>query len=87
MSAPKYLIWSNQHYSWWRADKRGYTQRIEEAGRYERAEAERIVADATLNGRLVYDAIDPQTGRVYRWVDEVLVLAPEFTPLRGGDDA
>ncbi|MFN3675442.1 MAG: hypothetical protein ACK4TC_05630 [Sphingomonas pseudosanguinis] len=34
-----YLIWSNEHYAWWKPDERGYTRNIEHAGRYSRADA------------------------------------------------
>lgn len=37
-----YLIWSNEHKSWWRPNSRGYTRRIEDAGRYSVDEAEAI---------------------------------------------
>lgn len=40
MSAePKYLVWSNEHASWWGKDRCGYTRIIANAGRYSRAEA------------------------------------------------
>lgn len=43
-SAPRppeeqYLVWSNQHRMWWRADSAGYTRSTREAGRYSRSEA------------------------------------------------
>lgn len=79
----KFLIWSNQHCSWWRAHERGYTQRIEEAGRYDRADAERIVSNATLDGRLATDTTDLVTGRPYSRLDEYMVVAPEDTPGHG----
>lgn len=34
-----YLIWSNQHRAWWRADARGYTAHLDAAGRYSRDQA------------------------------------------------
>lgn len=34
-----YLVWSNQHRAWWRANSAGYTNDVTQAGRYERAEA------------------------------------------------
>lgn len=74
-----YLVWSNQHGMWWRADRRGYTDIIDEAGRYSRGEAESIVDTATLSGRLTHRRTDPVTGREYSAVDEVMVLAPEST--------
>jgi hypothetical protein len=75
-----YLIWSNQHAMWWRPNERGYTQYIEEAGRYSRADAERIVNDATLGGRLGHRRVNPMTEERYTAFDEYAVLAPEATP-------
>jgi len=72
-----FLIYSNQHAAWWRADSNGYTHVIEEAGRYSRAEAEAIVKDATLDGKLNYPRTDFMTGREYVMFDEVMVPAPE----------
>lgn len=34
-----YLVWSNQHRAWWRANSHGYTDNVKSAGRYSRAEA------------------------------------------------
>ena len=65
MSDRKYLIWSNEHRRWWRADSCGYTALISNAGRYAKAEAAEIVANAN---RYLPDAQEP---------NEVLVLAPE----------
>lgn len=72
-----YLVWSNQKGMWWRADRRGYTQIIDEAGRYTRAEAEDIVKSATLDGKLKHRRADPVTGVEYVSFDEVMVSAPE----------
>lgn len=74
----RWLIWSNQRRMWWREDGYGYTGLIEEAGRYERAEAERIVADATCDGQLTHWRTNQVTGVEYCAVDEVMVLAPEW---------
>jgi hypothetical protein len=71
------LIWSNQQTMWWRANRRGYTRHIDEAGRYPLAEAQRIVADATCNGALGVGRADPATGGAYVEQTEVLVPAPE----------
>jgi len=78
-----FLIWSNQHGMWWRPGKRGYTGNIEEAGRYDRASAEAIVADATVNGQIKHQRINPTTGEEYEQFDEVMVLAPEDIPEGG----
>jgi hypothetical protein len=42
MSVLKYLIWSNEHNSWWMPNSFGYTQRTEYAGRYTLEEAIKI---------------------------------------------
>lgn len=81
-----YLVWSNQHRMWWRADLCGYTDSIEEAGRYQRHEAERIVASATVDGRLLFDRTDPVTGQQYKQPSEVMILAPECPTEPGGED-
>lgn len=78
---PLFLVWSNQHAQWWRPAERGYTAIIEEAGRYSRAEAERIVAKATLDGYLAHERTNPITGEGYVALDEVMVLAPESARL------
>lgn len=41
----KWLIWSHRKRQWWRADRGGYTSRVDEAGRYDIAE----VADITVS--------------------------------------
>lgn len=71
----KFLIWSNQRGMWWRPNERGYTQILEEAGVYSRADAERIISGATIDGQLVYDRTDPISGRRYQCCDEVAVPA------------
>ncbi len=44
--APQYLIWSNDHQCWWAPRRCGYTENIERAGRYSRAEALGIAGTA-----------------------------------------
>lgn len=44
----KFLIWSNEHKSWWCADRNGYTQKIENAGRYPLGEALEICKEALI---------------------------------------
>jgi len=41
-----WLVWSHEHNAFWRPDRAGYTPKIEQAGRYSRAEAEKICRDA-----------------------------------------
>lgn len=47
----EYLIWSNEHRAWWRADSCGYTTALEAAGRYHRTEAIEICAGAHVGWR------------------------------------
>lgn len=42
----KWLIWSNEHRSWWREAHNGYTTDRKQAGRYFYEEALQIVAGA-----------------------------------------
>jgi hypothetical protein len=79
----QFLIWSNEHRMWWRADERGYTDSIEEAGRYPYDTAQRIVLKASVNGALLHDRTNPLTGERYRQAPEVLVLAPECIDING----
>lgn len=41
-----YVIWSNEHQAWWKAGRHGYSVDFEQAGRYSRADALMICADA-----------------------------------------
>lgn len=73
-----FLIWSNQHQRWWGPNGCGYTPWIEDAGRYEEADAEAIVVRATLNGRLTHRVESFVDGRELSIVDEVMVPAPHL---------
>lgn len=42
----QYLIWSNEHRAWWRADRFGYAPGLCNAGRYTREQALQICRDA-----------------------------------------
>src|SRR5258708_563982 len=44
-SAIVYLLWSNKHGMWWAPDGRGYTDRVEDAGRYCEDDAVRYVVN------------------------------------------
>ena len=81
-----FLIWSNQHGAWWRPLRRGYTQIIDEAGRYSAAEAEAIVKQCTLDGKLRYTRRNPYTDEQYECYDEVMVPAPQQTHLIMADE-
>jgi hypothetical protein len=45
-----YLIWSNEHNSWWAPNRRGYTRVLAKAGRYSQAEAVKTAHDAGYYG-------------------------------------
>lgn len=38
----EYVIWSNEHRAWWRANSRGYAKDFDDAGVYSRGEAIKI---------------------------------------------
>jgi hypothetical protein len=42
----EYLIWSEEHWAWWRPARRGYTTSMRQAGRYPKDEAEAICSSA-----------------------------------------
>lgn len=70
-----WLIWSNEHGSWWGPAERGYTRSIEEAGRYTYAEAKKIVDKASVDGQL-YSTVLGDDGAYLRSYPEVMVQAP-----------
>lgn len=45
-----YLIWSNEHGAWWMPDNDGYTTDIDDAGRYSKNEANRVVLNSMMYG-------------------------------------
>lgn len=45
----KYLIWSNEHNSWWGPNRRGYSPLIECAGKYNYEEAIEICNESNKN--------------------------------------
>jgi hypothetical protein len=47
-----YLLWSNKYGAWWRPDAWGYTERVEEAGRYTESEATSYVIQSAQCGLL-----------------------------------
>lgn len=46
MTETKWIVWSNEHKMWWRANNNGYTDYYEDAGRYTYDEAVMICAGA-----------------------------------------
>lgn len=47
---PEFLIWSEEHGSWWAPDHCGYTTSIVKAGRYTEQAAEKICRGANYGG-------------------------------------
>lgn len=45
-----YLIWSEEHGSWWGPNSHGYTRSMAKAGRYTRQRAEAICRNANAGG-------------------------------------
>ena len=43
MSELVFVIWSWEHHAWWAPNQQGYTEQLEQAGRYNFAEAADIV--------------------------------------------
>jgi hypothetical protein len=43
-----YLIWSNEHGAWWAPNAMGYTNKVGNAGRFDRKTAADIVSQANL---------------------------------------
>lgn len=54
---PQYLIWSEEHGAWWNPNRAGYTTSLKRAGRYPKAEAERIARSANGGGRFCEVAV------------------------------
>lgn len=69
-SRRQWLIYSREHNAWWGPHYAGYFMDIESAGRYTKAEAERVCADACRGRTEWSDTGDP----------EFAMLAPEFAP-------
>lgn len=64
-----WLVWSNEHNAWWRANRAGYTNKLKSAGRYPFADAFSICR----NGG------NQRAGSDKDWPYEVMVPAPLTT--------
>jgi hypothetical protein len=70
-----YLIWSNEHRAWWRANSCGYTIHVDQAGRYPRDEALEI-ASGSRDG-WYHGEVPPEIA-----ISEADVLAHKMQPAR-----
>lgn len=86
---PGFVIWSNQRQSWWGPHESGYTQWVEEAGRYTLTDAARIVRQATVDARLRQQVRSTLHGGPIQILDEWMLPAPEtlLTAIAAGVDA
>ena len=71
-----FLVWSNEHGLWWRANGNGYTSIIEEAGRYNRVKARQIADDASVGGQIKVQRTT-LLGELVEVPPEVVVPSPE----------
>lgn len=77
MSDVLWLVWSNEHRGFWRADRRGYTTSNLEAGRFSTGEARLILANAAAAGPIEHDGVAlPQ---------EIMLPAPDLEPTPDAD--
>ena len=67
----KVKIWSFEHNQWWRPYSRGYTELEGEAGLYDRDEAEIIVRNANITGKIEEQIVE---------IGEPRPSAPSETP-------
>ena len=52
MTDVAFLLWSNKYSMWWRADARGYTADVAQAGHYSRDAAVRHVVASAYHGQV-----------------------------------
>jgi len=91
--AAEYVIWSFEHGAWWRPGSWGYTRELAEAGRFSKAAADRIVADANIVSvhevaMLASEAAAGGAGALYRSLstDELVTLRAAFMLDRTSED-
>lgn len=69
----KFVIWSFEHDAWWAPNERGYTEDLEKAGRYNAADAGRIVVNSLMLDEVaICESIAQERG------------SPTHHPYRGG---
>ena len=67
----RYCIWSFEHDAWWGPNHRGYTRELAQAGRYNAAEAGRILASANIvreEERMVHEV---QAESWFNWLKQI----------------
>jgi hypothetical protein len=74
MPAQLFVIWSIEHEAWWRPGWAGYTPVLAEAGRYDQAEADEILARANFvrvnECAIPLTSIGAASAEVAAWLDE-----------------
>ena len=69
-----YLIWTHEHGMWWKPNSLGYTDKVEEAGRYHFGEVALIVINHIPAGEEIavreQDAVEKGRGAVFGLSDE-----------------
>lgn len=87
MTKTSWLIWSNEHNAWWRADGIGYTHRVDHAGRYGFSEALHICRRACLFNDWTANKPLEEGMRMSQAPNEVMVPAPEMIAAIEGSNA
>lgn len=85
----QWLIWSNEHFAWWRPNSLGYTTDISRAGRYDETEATAICdganrylrAGASPNEVMiaVYPGFETALANAVHWLAEVQRWQPQLS--------
>jgi hypothetical protein len=70
----KYLIWSIEHQQWWKPKLFGYTENVLFAGRFDKADADKIVSEANRSNQweirineisIPEECVNPSPKRIY----------------------
>lgn len=69
----KYVIWSNEHRAWWRANSCGYSVNIMGAGLYEKDEAEKICRCAAERHEEMHPAAEALTRATKDWATNATI--------------
>lgn len=74
-----YLLWSQSHNAWWKPDGRGYTESLDEAGRFSEADAVRYVVRSAQSG--IRDKVTFMVAAPDNWADAALKTPDEWQRL------